>query len=316
MNINILLRALKKIIEIRIVENKIAEEFKKNKIYSFLHLSIGQEACATGVAFGTKFNDQFFGNHRSHAHYLSKNGNLEKMIMEVFGDRRGCCGGYGGSMHLLDKKVNFMGSIPILGSAVSIASGMAMANKLSNKKNVTTVFVGDGAAEEGGFYETINMAGLYKLPLLVVIEDNRYAVESNFKKRKVRNYSHENIFKKGMNCEYIRTNGQDFKKVFNSTRILRSKIIKNNKVGLLHLDCLRFSKHSGSTVTLEDQKSKYRRNEEFSEILKNDPIEILKQQIQRLGLSKKKIIHFEKMCVRNVDIKFNRILKKIKIRTL
>ena len=71
--------------------------------------------------------------------------NLEKMIMEVFGDRRGCCGGYGGSMHLLDKKVNFMGSIPILGSAVSIASGMAMANKLSNKKNVTTVFVGDGA---------------------------------------------------------------------------------------------------------------------------------------------------------------------------
>ena len=228
-NKKFILRAFEKLINIRIIEEKIAKKSIENKIFSFLHLSIGQEACAVGVALGVNNKDLFLGNHRSHAHYLAKNGDLEKMIMEIFGDQNGCCRGYGGSMHMLDKKVNFMGSIPILGSAISIASGMAMAEKMKKTKNIVVVFVGDGAAEEGSFYETINMAGLYKLPLMVVLEDNRYAVESSHEKRKVKNYNFKKILKFGMNSEYKRVNGQKFLDVFNATQILRKNILKKKK---------------------------------------------------------------------------------------
>ena len=196
-------KALEKIIQIRVVEENISKEFKKNKVLSFLHLSIGQEACAVGVALACNAKDNFFGNHRSHAHYLAKGGNLEKMIYEIFGDKRGCCKGVGGSMHMLDKKVNFLGSVPILGSSLPIASGIALAEKKNNSKKLTVVFIGDGSAEEGSFYETINMAGLYKIPLLVVIEDNKYAVESDNSKRKVNGYDLKGIVKNGLNTNAL-----------------------------------------------------------------------------------------------------------------
>ena len=97
-------KAFDTIIKIRILEENIAREFKKNKILSFLHLSIGQEACAAGVALALKKEDIFFGNHRSHGHYLAKGGNIEKMLFEILGDERGGGRGIGGSMHMLEKK--------------------------------------------------------------------------------------------------------------------------------------------------------------------------------------------------------------------
>jgi pyruvate dehydrogenase E1 component alpha subunit len=296
-NKKFLLNAFEKILTIRIIEEKIAQKSKENKIWSFLHLSIGQEASATGVALGTKKNDLFLGNHRSHAHYLAKDGNLEKMIMEIFGDERGCCNGYGGSMHMLDKKVNFMGSIPILGSSISVASGMAMAEKIKKSKNVVVVFVGDGAAEEGSFYETINMAGLYKLPLLVIIEDNKYAVESSHNKRKVKNYN--------------------FMKVFKTTELLRKNILKKKRVGILHCDCIRFSKHSGANVSLQDQKSPYRDKKEYLEIDKRDPINILSRYLlikKYLKLNELQNIKSKK--VLQISNRFESIFKKIPIRTI
>ena len=316
-NKQLILKALEKIINIRLVEENIALKSRENKIFSFLHLSIGQEACAVGVASGTNKNDLFLGNHRSHAHYLAKNGNLEKMIMEIFGDPNGCCKGFGGSMHMLDKKVNFMGSIPILGSAISIASGMAMAEKLKQTKNIVVVFVGDGAAEEGSFYETINMAGLYKLPLMVVLEDNRYAVESTHRKRKVQNYNFEKIFRFGMNSEYKRVNGQNFLDVYKATQTLRKNILKKKKVGILHLDCLRFAKHSGSAVSIDDQKSIYRRKEEFIEIKEKDPIKLLDNFIIKNKYFNKEKLHKLKIKISNqINTKFEKIFSKILIRKI
>ena len=287
-------KAFDTIIKIRILEENIAREFKKNKILSFLHLSIGQEACAAGVALALKKEDIFFGNHRSHGHYLAKGGNIKKMLFEIFGDERGCCRGIGGSMQMLDKKVNFLVSVPILGSAISISSGIALAEKIKKKSNLTVVFIGDGAAEEGSFYETINMAGLYKIPLLIVIEDNKYAVESDFVKRKVKGYNLNNITS-GFNALYKRVNGQDFKIVFKETKILKEKIIKNQCVGVLHLDCLRFSKHSGAEVSEKEQKSKYRKNE-YNEIIKNDPIDIIKKDLKENGYKKTNIKFRKNFC--------------------
>jgi pyruvate dehydrogenase E1 component alpha subunit len=312
-----LLIAIEKIINIRNIEEKIAEKFNINKIFSFLHLSIGQEACAVGVALASKKNDLFLGNHRSHAHYLAKNGNLEKMMMEIFGDKRGCCKGYGGSMHMLDKSVNFMGSIPILGSSVSIASGMAMAEKLNKTKNIVVVFVGDGSAEEGSFYETINMAGLYHLPLLVVLEDNRYAVESSHDKRKVKNYNFAKIFKEGMQSEYRRVDGQNFVEVFKAAQLLRKSILLKRKVGIVHLDCIRFSKHSGPTVSINDQKSTYRNKFEYMRIKSKDPIDILSDYIVKNNYLKiNDLVKIKKKINLHMQTKFEDIFKKIIIRKI
>jgi TPP-dependent pyruvate/acetoin dehydrogenase alpha subunit len=218
---------------------------------------------------------------------------------------------------MLDKKVNFMGSIPILGSAVSIASGMAMAEKLKRTKNIVVVFVGDGSAEEGSFYETINMAGLYHLPLLVVLEDNRYAVESSHNKRKVKNYNFEKIFKHGMQAEYQRIDGQNFIEIFKATQFLRKNILLKKKIGLLHLDCIRFSKHSGPTVSINDQKSTYRIKNEYLQIKKRDPIDILSAYIVKNNyLKKTELEKIKKKTNLDSQKKFETIFKKIPIRKI
>lgn len=308
-------KALEKIIQIRVVEENISKEFKKNKVLSFLHLSIGQEACAVGVALACKAKDNFFGNHRSHAHYLAKGGNLEKMIYEIFGDKRGCCKGVGGSMHMLDKKVNFLGSVPILGSSLPIASGIALAEKKNNSKKLTVVFIGDGSAEEGSFYETINLAGLYKIPLLVVIEDNKYAVESDNSKRKVNGYSLKGIVKNGLNTLYKRVDGQDFKKIYKTSLELRQKILKNKCVAVLHLDCLRFAKHSGHEISYKDQNSKYRKNE-YKEIKNKDPIQIIKKDLFKLGISKKELLEQSKLIKLKYNSKFYKTFNDINLRKI
>ena len=136
------------------------------------------------------------------------------------------------------------------------------------------------------------MAGLYKIPLLIVIEDNKYAVESDFVKRKVKGYNLNNI-SSGFNALYKRVNGQDFKIVFKETKILKEKIIKNQCVGVLHLDCLDL-KHSGAEVSEKEQKSKYRKNE-YNEIIKNDPIDIIKKDLKENGYKKKQILNLEKI---------------------
>ena len=300
-------KALEKIILIRDIENLILREFKKNKIFSFLHLSIGQEAVAVGVAMATSKQDFFFGNHRSHHHYLAKGGNVNKMIFEIFGDSRGCCGGIGGSMHLIDNRVNFKGSVPILGSSISLAAGLAMSKKLDKKKSIVIVFIGDGSAEEGSFYESINLAGLYKLPLMVVVEDNKHAVESSHKDRKAKNYNISKIVK-GLGGLYERCDGQDILKVYNKTKNLKKKILKHKKVGVIHLDCLRFARHSGPVLSKEDQNSLYRIKNEHVLIKNNDPINIIKNKYLRINDNK--ILNFRK----KIESKFYNVFNKIKIR--
>ena len=170
--------------KIRTTEVFIRNAFWDEKIFSFLHLSIGQEASAVGVALALSDKDIMLGNHRSHGHYLAKGGDLSKMIYEVFGDARGCCKGFGGSMHMLDRSVGFTGSSPILGSITSIAVGQSFACKQKKMDNITVVFLGDGAAEEGAFMESVNLAANKLCKIIFVIEDNKYAVNSSNLDRK------------------------------------------------------------------------------------------------------------------------------------
>ena len=190
------------------------------------------------------------------------------MIYEVFGDQRGCCKGFGGSMHMLDRSVGFTGSTPILGSIPSIAVGQAFASQQSKIDNVTVVFLGDGAAEEGAFMESINLAANKKCSIIFVIEDNKYAVNSSDFDRKSEHYSHKSIFE-GLGAVYLRENGQKVKQVYESS--LRAvDAAKKGRPVVLHLDTVRRHAHSGPI--LETKTEDYRINDTIEQRDDNDCI--------------------------------------------
>ena len=285
-------KSIRMMVRIRTAETFIRDTFWDEKIFSFLHLSIGQEASAVGVASALSQSDIMLGNHRSHGHYLAKGGDLAKMIYEVFGDRRGCCKGFGGSMHMLDRSVGFNGSTPILGSVPSLAVGQAFASQQSGIDNVTVVFLGDGAAEEGSFMESINLAANKKCQIIFVIEDNKYSVNSDMLDRKSEHYSHKNLFE-GLGAVYFRENGQNVKAVHDTT-VSAVRAAKTGRPVVLHLDVFRRHAHSGPI--LETKNEDYRGDDTIEIREANDCIVLATDLAVSNGVSSsdiQRIIHEE-----------------------
>jgi acetoin:2,6-dichlorophenolindophenol oxidoreductase subunit alpha len=163
-------------LRIRRVELKIEDEYGFDEMKTPVHLCIGQEAVSTGVCAHLSKNDYISSNHRGHGHYLAKGGDLNAMVAELYCRSTGCSGGYGGSMHLIDLSVRHVGSSAILGGGIPIATGLGLSIKMKNEKAVSVCFFGDGAADEGVLYESVNFAMLKKLPVVFVLENNQYSV--------------------------------------------------------------------------------------------------------------------------------------------
>ena len=170
-------------LRIRLVEESIANKYSEQKMRCPTHLSIGQEAIAVGVCANLTSQDQVLSTHRAHAHYLAKGGCLNSMMAEIYGKASGCSKGMGGSMHLIDTSVGFMGSTAIVGNTIPVAVGLALEKKLTRKKSIACVFFGDGATEEGAFYESVNFAIIHSLPILFICENNLYSVYSGLEVR-------------------------------------------------------------------------------------------------------------------------------------
>lgn len=172
------LKLYRDMVRIRTVEERIAERYGEQQMRCPVHLSIGQEAIAAGVSAALEPRDYVLSTHRAHAHYLGKGGDMRRFIAELYGRATGCCGGHGGSMHLIDLSVNMLGATPIVGNIVPVATGVAFATWLDGRDDVTVVYLGDGATEEGTFAESINFAALKSLPILYVVENNFFSVYS------------------------------------------------------------------------------------------------------------------------------------------
>jgi pyruvate dehydrogenase E1 component alpha subunit len=168
---------------IRRVEEVIAEIYPTDKIKSPVHLAIGQEHIAVGVCDALKPDDLVGGTYRSHAVYLAKGASLRALLAEMYGKDTGCARGKGGSMHVIGPDANVLGTSAVVGTGISNAAGHALAIKRRREKRVVAVFFGDGATEEGCFYETLNFASLHKLPVLLVCENNGYAIHEPIAKR-------------------------------------------------------------------------------------------------------------------------------------
>ena len=163
---------------IRAVEEAIAHHYPEGKMRCPVHLSIGQESIPAVFSQSIASTDFAVSTHRGHAHYLAKGGNLNAMIAEIYGKSTGCAKGKGGSMHLIDLAVNFMGTSAIVGNSIPIGVGLALSAQLKRTNQISCVFLGDGATEEGVFYESVNFAAVRKLPVLFICENNLYSVYS------------------------------------------------------------------------------------------------------------------------------------------
>jgi pyruvate dehydrogenase E1 component alpha subunit len=171
-----LLDQLKQMLRIRRFEEKCAELYAQEKIRGFLQLYIGEEAIAVGVMSALDAKDDIVATYREHGHALARGLSMNSILAEMYGRTNGCSRGRGGSMHLFDKNHNFYGGNAIVGGGLPLAAGLAMANKNQDKQALTVSFFGEGEVADGEFHEAMNLAVLWKLPVLFVCENNRYAM--------------------------------------------------------------------------------------------------------------------------------------------
>ncbi len=176
-------RLYRSMLLIRRTEERIAEIYASDKIKSPVHLSIGQEAVSVGVCEALRDDDIAAGTYRGHALYLAKGADLNAMMAELFGKSDGCAAGKGGSMHLIDVSHNVLGCSAVVATNIPVAVGFALKLKRAGGDGVVACFFGDGATEEGAFYESLNFASLHKLPILFICENNHLAIYTPLEKR-------------------------------------------------------------------------------------------------------------------------------------
>ncbi|MBN2239990.1 MAG: thiamine pyrophosphate-dependent dehydrogenase E1 component subunit alpha [Dehalococcoidales bacterium] len=170
-----LVQLYRTMLTIRRFEERVAEEFLKGNALGYVHLSIGQEAIATGVMKHLKKTDRIVSSHRGHGHCIAKGADINRMMAEVFGKKTGYCKGKGGSMHIADFSIGMLGANGIVGAGLPISLGAAVATQLEDNGGVSVVFFGDGATQEGTFHECMSLASLWKLPLVFINENNLWA---------------------------------------------------------------------------------------------------------------------------------------------
>jgi TPP-dependent pyruvate/acetoin dehydrogenase alpha subunit len=262
-----------RMIRIRMIEEEIADRYPKGKMRCPTHLCIGQEAVSASVGLLLGHKDFAMSSHRAHGHYLGKGGDLKKMLSEIYGKSTGCSKGMGGSMHLIDRSVGFMGSTAIVGGTIPVGVGLGLSIKLRNTDQISCVFLGDGATEEGVFYESVNFAVLKKLPVLFICENNLYSVYTHLHSRRPKNTPiHEMV--SGLGIKSYHGDGNDaieiYRQVLNCVESLR----QGTGPYFFEFDTYRWREHCGPNY---DNNIGYRSEDEFLAWKEKDPIIRLKK---------------------------------------
>lgn len=161
-------------VRIRMFESRVRDLALANEIPGFVHVSIGEEASATGVCAAMRPTDRITSTHRGHGHLIAKGGRVAQMMAEIYGKRTGYCKGKGGSMHIVDFSLGILGANGIVGAGLPIATGSALAAVIAGRDDVTACFFGDGASNEGTFHESLNLAAVWKLPVVYICENNGF----------------------------------------------------------------------------------------------------------------------------------------------
>ncbi|ALO45936.1 pyruvate dehydrogenase (acetyl-transferring) E1 component subunit alpha [Pseudohongiella spirulinae] len=248
-----LLRAM---IRIRRFEAKCAELYTQEKIRGFLHLYDGEEANAVGVMSALEPQDRVVATYREHGHALARGVSMDSIMAEMYGKATGCSGGRGGSMHLFDADTNFYGGNAIVAGGLPLAAGLALGDRMQGESRVTACFFGEGAAAEGEFHETLNLAALWSLPVLFVCENNRYAMGSALERTQSGGQVSDKAKAYGIKSESV--DGMDVVAVERAARCMVSEIRQTSQPQLLECNTYRFRAHSMFDPELYRDKSEVR----------------------------------------------------------
>lgn len=275
------LRLYKAMLEIRASEERVVAIYPSDKIQSPVHLSIGQEGIAAGVALGLAAGDHLYGTYRGHGLYIARGADLGRMFAELYGKDAGCTRGKGGSMHLFAPEVGLMGCSAIVGSTIPVAVGDALAAKTLRAKRVSAAVFGDGAVDEGVFYEAANFAVLKKLPVLFVCENNKYAIHSKVTDR----HAHAVVakFASGLGLRGITIDGDDAFGVYETVRREAAALRKGGAPVLIEMTTHRWHEHVGPGV---DFHERYRLPHEKDRAHASDPLARARSVLKkRFGLT-------------------------------
>jgi len=233
---------LKKMFQIRYFEEQIDQLYMKGEVHGTGHLYIGMEAIAVGSISAINKEDLITSTHRGHGHCIAKGADLKLMLAELLGKKMGYCKGKGGSMHIADINMGNLGANGIVGGGIAIATGAALALKLKNRKEIILCFFGDGATNQGVFHESLNMASIWKLPVLYIIENNKYGM--GFPVSKAVNI--DKLSKRS--CSYgikgLTIDGNDVLGVYNTVTDLTKEIRDNGNPIILECETYRWKGHS------------------------------------------------------------------------
>lgn len=297
------LELYKKLYLIRQAEEKICEHYAADEMKTPMHMSMGEEAITVGICHALKEEDQVFGTYRSHAIYLAKTGDTDDFFAEMYGKDTSLLKGKGGSMHLCAPEYGFMGTSAIVASIIPVAVGAAFANKRQGNGKLAAVFFGDGAVDEGNFWESLNVACLMKLPVLFVCEDNGFAVHTPTSKRQ--GYKSITDIVSRFNCNVLQEKTTDVATIYKLTHEA-IKLIKTTQMPcFMHLRYYRYLEHVGVN---EDFDAGYRSRAEFEEWYKKDPIKLQREKILSHSIGEAEVLRVEK----EIDSKVENSLKLAK----
>jgi pyruvate dehydrogenase E1 component alpha subunit len=263
-------------LRIRRFEEKCVELYSAGRIRGFLHLYIGEEAIAAGVMPALGANDAIVATYREHGHALARGMSMETLLAEMYGKREGCCRGRGGSMHIFDARARFYGGNAIVGGGLPLAVGLALASKLARKDDVTACFFGEGAVAEGAFHESLNLAALWRLPVLFLCENNLYAMGTAL----ARSESEIDLARKAASYDVpaAKVDGMDVLAVEGAARNAVEAIRSGGGPRFLELATYRFRAHSMFDAEL------YRDKGEVEQWKKRGPIVTFVAALREAGL--------------------------------
>ena len=265
---------------IRNFEEKVMEVHEAGEFVGAAHPYIGEEAVAVGVCLALKDTDYIACNHRSHGHPLAKGGSVKKAMAELYGRVDGYCKGKGGSMHLADFSVGILGESGIVASSVPVATGAGLASKISKNNFVSVVFFGDGASNQGACHESMNLASIWKLPVIFVCENNQFAITTSYQN----SVAVENVSDRAQayNMPGILVDGQNVEAMYEATTEAVKRARNGEGPTLIEGLTYRFEEHSLGLGRV--RRGEYRTSEEISKWRERDPIGIHSQKLIDRGV--------------------------------
>ena len=273
-----LLAIYRKMVTIRLVELRLGRLFADGEVPGFIHPSIGQEAVATAVGLQLSDIDTVASTHRGHGHALAKGVGLDDFFFELMAKEEGICKGRGGSMHVANLSIGMLGANAIVGASTPIAMGSAMAHQIRKTGGVAVAFFGDGAMAEGVLHESLNMASLWKLPLLFVCENNGWAEFSPTHKQFVAKLADlSTAFK----IPYVKVNGNDALAVSDAARVALADIRGGKGSYVLECTTHRWRGH------YEGDPQKYRPSHELEQLGEHDPVKCFEEVMRQKGIKDK-----------------------------